>query len=174
MRRALRAGAPPGLIPPHAGAVLFPTLALWSALVVIFTLVAVFTLHDAHGRAFVATALTFAVFLAGMLLFAARNLPDRIAAIAGPASGWLLAVILFFIFLVYALGTGTASFARLGATAAFIFLPLALLSTAQTAAPGSWQDLFILVAIWATVKFGPACPTSSIARLTSPRSAEAC
>jgi membrane protease YdiL (CAAX protease family) len=135
---------------------LFPTLALWSALVVIFTLVAVFTLHDAHGRAFVATALTFAVFLAGMLLFAARNLPDRITAIAGPASGWLLAVILFFIFLVYALGTSTASFARLGAVAAFIFLPLALLSGAPSAAPGSWPDLFILLAIWVTVKFGPS------------------
>ena len=136
---------------------LFATLALWSALVVIFIPVAVFTLHgSAHGRAFIATILTFSFFLAVMLLFAARNVPDRIATVAGPASGWILAVILFFIFLVYALGTGTASFARLGSVAAFIFLPLALLSSAQSAAPGAWQDLFILVAIWVTVKFGPS------------------
>ena len=136
---------------------IFPTLALWSALVVIFILVAVFTLHgSAHGRAFIATTLTFSFFLAVMLLFAARDIPDRIAALVGPSSGWLLGVIIFLIFLVYALGTGTASFARLGAIAAFIFLPLALLSSARSAAPGSWQDLFILVAIWVTVKFGPS------------------
>ncbi len=91
-----------------------------------------------------------------MLLFGARDLPERMAAIAGPSSGWLLGVIIFFIFLVYALGTGAASFARLSAVAAFIFLPLALLSSAQSSAPGSWQDLFILVAIWVTVKFGPS------------------
>jgi uncharacterized protein len=134
-----------------------PTLALWAALGVIFIFVAIFGLHGAaHGRAFVATVLTFAFLLAVMLLFAARNSPDRIAAIAGPSSGWLLGVIIFFIFLVYALGTGVASFARLGAIAAFIFLPLAMLSTAQGATPGAWQDLFILVAIWVTVKFGPS------------------
>jgi uncharacterized protein len=135
----------------------FPTLGLWAALVVIFIVVAIFGLHGAaHGRAFVATLLSFAFLLALMLLFAARNIPDRIAAMAGPASGWLLGVIVFFIFLVYALGTGVASFARLGAIAVFIFLPLAMLSTAQGAAPGVWQDLFILVAIWVTAKFGPS------------------
>jgi membrane protease YdiL (CAAX protease family) len=136
---------------------LFPTLALWAALVVIFIFVAIFGLHGAaHGRAFVATLLTFAFLLAVMLLFAARDIPDRIAAVAGPSSGWLLGVIVLFIVLVYALGTGVASFARLGAVAAFIFLPLAMLSTAQSAAPGVWQDLFVLVAIWVTVKFGPS------------------
>ena len=88
-----------------------------------------------------------------MLLFAARDIPERVSAIAGPASGWLLGVIGFCIFLVYALGTGTASFARLTAVAAFIFLPLSLLSTA---AFGAWQDFFTLAAIWVTVKFGPS------------------
>ncbi len=136
---------------------LFATLGLWAALVAIFILVAFFTTHgSAYGRASVATVLTFSFLLAVMLLFAARNLPDRIAALAGPSSAWLFGVTSFFIFLVYALGTGSASFARLGAIAAFIFLPLALLSTAQSSAPGSWQDLFILVAIWVTVKFGPS------------------
>ncbi len=132
-------------------------LGLWVVLVAILILFAVFTMHgSAHGRAFVATLLTFAFLLAMMLLFAAREFPDRIAALAGPSSGWLLGVVIFFIFLVYALGTGVASFARLGAVAAFIFFPLALLSSAQSAASGSWQDLCILVAIWVTVKFGPS------------------
>ena len=91
-----------------------------------------------------------------MLLFAARNFCDRVAAVAGPGAGWLLGVVIFFLFLIYALGTGTASFARLGAVAAFIFLPLLLLSTAQASAPGSWQDFATLAAIWVAVKFGPS------------------
>jgi membrane protease YdiL (CAAX protease family) len=133
-------------------------LGLWSTLVAVFVFFAIFTdgRSSYGGRSFLATILAFAFLLAGMLLFATRDIPDRISAIAGPASGWLLGVILFFIFLVYAVGTGTASFGRLGAIAAFIFLPLALLSSASSAAACSWQDLFILAAIWVTVKFGPS------------------
>jgi len=136
---------------------LFPLLGLWAALVTIFVLFAVFTMRgSAHGRAFVATLLTFAFLLAVMLLFAARDIPHRFAALAGPSSGWLLGVISFFIFLVYALGAGATTFKSIGAIAAFIFFPLALLSSAQSATPGAWQDFFILVAIWVTVKFGPS------------------
>lgn len=133
-------------------------LGLWAVLVVIFILFALVTPHNSviATHSFVATVLTFAFFLVVMLLFAARDFADRLAALAGPASGWLLGVILFFIFLIYALGTGSASLTRLAAIAAFIFLPLLLLSTAQSAAAGCWQDLFILVAIWVTVKFGPS------------------
>jgi uncharacterized protein len=133
-------------------------LGLWAALVAIFLLVAQFSGHgySGGGRSFVATSLTFAFLLVVMLLFASRDFSDGVAALAGPGAGWLLGVILFFIFLIYALGTGTASLARLAAVAAFTFLPLLLLSTAQGAAPGAWQDLFILVAIWVIVKFGPS------------------
>jgi len=134
---------------------IFPALALWATLVTIFFIFARFATHGlAYGsRAFVATILSFSLLLLVMLLFAARDIPERVSAIAGPDSGWLLGVIGFCIFLVYALGTGTASFARLAAVAAFIFLPLSLLSTA---APGAWQDFFTLAAIWVTVKFGPS------------------
>lgn len=133
-------------------------LGLWAVLVAVFLVVAQFSGHGYSngGRAFVATSLTFAFLLVLMLLFAAWDFADRFAALTGPGAGWLLGVLLFFIFLVYALGTGTASFTRLGVIAAFIFLPLLLLATAQNAAPGVWQDLFILVAIWITVKFGPS------------------
>jgi membrane protease YdiL (CAAX protease family) len=68
----------------------------------------------------------------------------------------MLGIVLFFIFLVYALGTSSASLARVAAVAAFIFLPLALLSTARASAPGGWPDLFILTAVWTVVKFGPS------------------
>jgi len=133
-------------------------LGLWAVLVATFILFARFAGHDdwSGGRSFLATLLAFASFLAVMLLFAARDLCDRVAALAGPGAGWLLGVVLFFIFLIYALGTGTASFARLGAVAAFLFLPLLLLSTAQGAAQGSWQDFATLAALWIAVKFGPS------------------
>jgi uncharacterized protein len=145
-------------LPPARQLGLLPVLTLWATLAGIFFFLARFTQHGlAYGtRAFVATILAFSFFLLMMLLFAAREVPERISALAGPGSGWILGVILFLIFLVYALGTGAASFARLAAVAAFIFLPLLLLSTAQIAAPGSWQDFFTLSAIWVTVKFGPS------------------
>jgi membrane protease YdiL (CAAX protease family) len=131
---------------------------LWAALTAIFVAFAIFTAGDSvtGGHSFAAVLVSFAFSLAVMLLFAARDFSDRIIAIAGPASGWLLGIVLFFIFLIYALGTGAASWLQLAAIAFFIFLPLALLSTAQSAAPGAWQDLCVLAAVWATVKFGPS------------------
>ncbi len=133
-------------------------LGLWTVLVATFILFAQFTApgYGTLGRSLAATLLAFALLLAVMLLFAAHDFSDRVAAIVGPGAGWLLGVVIFFIFLIYALGTGAASFARLGGIAAFVFLPLLLLSTSQASAPGSWQDFFTLSAIWVAVKFGPS------------------
>jgi uncharacterized protein len=132
-------------------------IGLWASLVAIFMAVAGLSGHRFWSSgAFFTTLLTFTFLLGMMLLFAARDFADRFAAITGPGSGWLLGVALFFVFLIYALGTGSVSFARLGALAAFIFLPLLVLSTAQGAAPGCWQDLVSLAATWVAVKFGPA------------------
>jgi membrane protease YdiL (CAAX protease family) len=136
----------------------FPMLGLWAVLVAIFILFAQFTGHGnwAVGASFTAALITFACLLAVMLLFAARDFSDRLATLAGPGTGWLLGVIVFFIFLIYALGSGTASLARFATIAVFIFLPLLLLSTAQASAPGGWQDFFTLTAIWVFVKFSPS------------------
>jgi Predicted protease of the Abi (CAAX) family len=107
-------------------------------------------------RAFLATLVVFAGFLSIMLLFAARGITERLSALAGSGSAWLLTLILFFFFLVYVLGTGTASLVRIGAAAAFFFTPLLVLSSTQGAAPGSWQDFVTIGAIWTAVKFGPS------------------
>jgi len=133
-------------------------LGLWAALVAILIVVAHFSGYgfSTGGRSFLATLITFAFLLLIMLLFATKDFAERVASLAGPAAAWLLGVILFFIFLIYALGTGSASLGRLAAIAAFIFLPLALLAAAQSAAPGSWHDLFTLTAVWVIVKFGPS------------------
>lgn len=111
--------------------------------------------HSFGGRSFVATLITFGMLLAGMLLFAARGVVECAAA-AGAGTGWLLGVAIFLIYLFYALGTGTVSFLRLGEVAAFLFLPLALLSSAGNAVAGTWQDFLVLAGVWVAVKFGPA------------------
>jgi len=90
-----------------------------------------------------------------MLLFAARGVSEIVARVAGSGAAWLTTLALFFLFVVYAIGTGTASLARLAAMAGFLFAPLLLLSLGEKGG-GSWQDFVTIAAIWAAVKFGPS------------------
>ncbi len=107
------------------------------------------------GRAFVASFAAFGILFAGMLLFAARGVLERVAA-AGPGAGWLYSVALLLVYVLYATGTGTLSFLRLGEVAVFLFVPLALLASARGAGAGAWQDLLVVAGVWAAVKFGPS------------------
>ena len=134
-----------------------PMLGLWGVLCTVMIVFASLTGYGyAHGgRSFVAAFATFGLLLGGMLLFAARKMVERVAA-AGAGGGWLLGIAIFLVYLLYVLGTGTVSFLRLGEMALFLFLPLALLSSAGNAAAGSWQDFFVIACIWVAVKFGPA------------------
>jgi uncharacterized protein len=107
------------------------------------------------GRAFVATLAAFGLLLGGALLFASRGMLERVAA-AGAGSGWLVGMAVFLTYLLYALGTGTLSFARICAVALFLLLPLAILSTAGHCPAGSLQDFLVIAGVWVAVKFGPA------------------
>ena len=133
-------------------------LGVWAALLLAFAAFATFSPQGLPpgARSVFGTLICFGLLLAVMLLFAARGITESASAIAGPGAAWLLGLVLFFVFLIYALGTGTISLLRLAAAAAFIFVPLLILATAQSAAPGCWQDMFTLVAIWTAVKFGPS------------------
>jgi uncharacterized protein len=136
----------------------FPLLAL--ALVLTFVL-ALFAATTGHGysyaeRSFVVTLIVFACLLSIMLLFAATGITERFASLAGPGSAWLLSLLVFLLYLVYVLGTGTASLLRIAAMAGFLFVPLLLLASAQGAAPATWQDFAAVAAIWTAVKFGPS------------------
>jgi len=108
------------------------------------------------GRAFAATATTAALLLLLMLIFAARGIAERFASSLGPGSGLLLAVFVFLLYLLYLLGTGTFAFGRVGIMAVLIFVPLALVTSAQNSAPGCWQDFLIIAGVWTFVKFGPS------------------
>jgi CAAX protease family protein len=135
-----------------------PVLALALLLTIVLAIIAS---TGGHGywhadRSFLATLVVFAGFLSIMLLFAARGIAERFAKLAGPGGSWLLTLVLFFLFLVYALGTGTASLWRIAAVAACLFAPMLLLASAQGPAPGRWQDFATIAAIWTAVKFGPS------------------
>jgi len=132
-------------------------LGLWGVLCMALALAASLSgLGYAYGgRSFVATLATFGLLLGSALLFAARGMLERVAA-AGAGSGWLIGIAIFLTYILYASGTGTLSFARVGTVALFLFLPLAILSTAASAAAGSIQDFFVITGVWVAVKFGPA------------------
>lgn len=106
-------------------------------------------------RPFLTTLTVFACLLSMMLMFAARGVSEFLSAVSGTGAAWLAALALFFLFVVYELGTGTASLARLAAMAAFLFAPMLLLASGEKAPPGSWQDFATIAAIWTAVKFGP-------------------
>jgi len=134
-----------------------PMLGLWGVLCVAMILFASLTgnTYGFGGRALVASFAAFAILFGGALVFAARGVAERAAA-AGPGAGWLVGIAILFVYLMYALGTGTVSMARLGEMALFLFLPLAVLASAGGAAAGAWQDLFVIAGIWVAVKFGPS------------------
>jgi len=56
-------------------------------------------------------------FFLVMLLFAARGVPESLAARFGAGSGFLLGVAVFLVYLIYALGTNTFAFTRAAAIA---------------------------------------------------------
>lgn len=112
--------------------------------------------HGYSGRAFAATASTASLLLLLMLIFAARGLSDRFAAALGSGSGLLLGVSVFLLYVLYLFGTGTFLLGRPLVMAAFIFVPLVISMSAQSASTGSWQDFVTITGIWTFVKFGPS------------------
>jgi uncharacterized protein len=104
------------------------------------------------GREFAATLTVFAIYLGVMLLFAARGTPEKLSSLLGTGSGYLLGVGIFLGYLIYAIGTNSFAFARVGAVAGLVFVPIALAASAGRAAIGAWQDYVTLVGVWVVVK----------------------
>jgi membrane protease YdiL (CAAX protease family) len=108
------------------------------------------------GRAFAATLTAFAFFFLVMLLFAARGLDSILASRFGAGSGFFLGAAVFFVYLIYALGTNTFAFTRAAAVAGLVFIPLALAVFARQKPSGAWEDFLILAGVWVAVKFSPS------------------
>lgn len=129
-------------------------LGLWAALCFAGGLYASWLGYGGRGFAAVFTAFSF--YFGVMLIFAARGVPELLGAILGARGAYLLGAAAFLAYLVYAVGTGTFSFARVGVVAAIVLIPLALTKTAHRQPPGAWQDYLTLAGIWVTVKFSPS------------------
>jgi membrane protease YdiL (CAAX protease family) len=109
--------------------------------------------HGYGGREFAATLTTFALYFAVMLLFAAQGVPEFLSSRFGAGGGYLLGMAAILAYLIYAAGTNTFAFARIGAVAAWVFVPLGLAASAERQPPGAWQDYFTLTGVWVAVKF---------------------
>jgi len=129
-------------------------LGLWAAITLTGVLYASWLGYG--GRGFAATLTAFAIFFLVMLLFAARGVPESLAARFGVGSGFLLGVAVLLVYLIYALGTNTFAFTRAAAIAGLVFIPLALAASAARQPPGCWQDFVTIAGIWVAVKFSPS------------------
>src|SRR6267143_6451963 len=125
-------------------------LGLWAALTLTGALYALWLGYG--GRGFAATLTAFAIFFLVMLLFAARGVPESLAARSGAGSGFLLGVAVFLVYLIYALGKNTFALTHAAAVVALVFLPLALASSAERKPLGTWQDFVTVLTVWLAVK----------------------
>ena len=125
-------------------------LGLWALLTLTGVLRAVWLGYS--GQAFAAALTAFAFLFLIMLLFAARGAETILAARFGSGAGYLPGAALFFLYLIYALGTNSFTFGRAATVAALVFLPLAIAASAEGKPAGTWQDFFVIVGIWVAVK----------------------
>jgi uncharacterized protein len=125
-------------------------LGLWALLTLTGVLRAVWLGYG--GQAFAATLTAFAFLFLIMLLFAARGAETILAARFGSGAGYLQGASLFFLYLIYALGTNSFTFGRAATAAALVFLPLAVAASAEGKPAGRWQDFLVVVGIWVAVK----------------------
>jgi membrane protease YdiL (CAAX protease family) len=112
--------------------------------------------HGYGGREFAATLTTLAFYFAVMLLFAACGVLEFLSSRFGAGGGYLAGMAMILAYLIYAVGTNTFAFARVGAVAALVCVPLALAASAERQPPGAWQDYVTLAGVWVAVKFSPS------------------
>jgi uncharacterized protein len=108
--------------------------------------------HGYGGEAFAATITAFASYLAIMVFFAARGVPEFLLARFAANSGYLVGATGILGYVIYAVGTGTFSLARFGAVGAFVAVPLMLAASARQRPAGAWQDYLTLAGVWVAVK----------------------
>lgn len=128
--------------------------AVWAGLTLIAVIYA-FSIRLGRSDS-AATLTTFSIYFAATIFFTNREILDFVRSRFQSAAGYLLGLVALFAYLIFVLGTGTFTFARVAAISALIFVPLALAATARRARPGAWQDYATIAAVWAAVKFSPA------------------
>jgi membrane protease YdiL (CAAX protease family) len=125
---------------------------LWAA----FCLVAAFygNWSGFGARPFAATLGAFAILLAGEICLASPGIREPLVRATGPQGGAMLALWPLGAYTLYAAGTGSLSWSRIGIAAIYMLAPLALAASAHAAKPGVWQDYAIMLAVALPVRLG--------------------
>ena len=103
------------------------------------------------GRALTCTVISLAILFAVELFPAAQNVTQTIQRILPTPASWLLAAPIFAAYAFYAIGTGSSSALHWTIVAAYILVPLALLSVRAGQSPG-WSDYLALICVALPVK----------------------
>jgi uncharacterized protein len=94
-----------------------------------------------HGpRAYGAMLVALGILLGGTVWLASPAICEKLARVAGPQGGVLVALWPLCAYAVYAVGTGTFTWERSGIAAAYSVAPVALAASAHGKKPGAWQD----------------------------------
>jgi membrane protease YdiL (CAAX protease family) len=103
------------------------------------------------GRALTFALIAAAIFFATELFPAAQNVTQTIQRLLPAPAAWILAAPIVAAYAIYAVGTGSSTAWHWAIVAAFILLPLALLSLRSGQPPGL-TDYLALIAIAVPVK----------------------
>src|SRR5271169_4931676 len=106
------------------------------------------------ARPFAATLAAFAVLLAGEICLASPGIREPLVRASGPQGGAMLALWPLGAYALYAAGTGSLTWLRIGIAAIYILTPLALAASAHAAKGGVWQDYAITLAVALPVRLG--------------------
>jgi membrane protease YdiL (CAAX protease family) len=128
---------------------LLSALGLWIAVTLATAFYAIWLGYG--GRALFATLVAFALLLAGEVLPAAAGVTEVVQRFLASPIAWLFAVPILGAYGIYAVGTGNSTSWHWLIVAAYVLVPLALLSLREGAVPG-WNDYASLIAIALPVK----------------------
>jgi hypothetical protein len=101
-----------------------------------------------RGRHFFVLACVVGWLLAGEVLLASGGLIEKIVARVNRPVGAALIVVPILTYIVYAVGTGSFSWKRIGLATAFCLVPTIVAASAGEAPFGCWQDYVALFAIF--------------------------
>jgi hypothetical protein len=131
-----------------------PTLAvlIWCGLSLV---VALYGIRVGLGtRAYFGLLLTFMMLMAGAIWPAAPAISTKLEYFNDAGLGGLLALWPLAAYLVYALGTGSFAWWRVGVATAFTLAPVALAASANGRKSGAWQDYAAMLLIALPTKMG--------------------
>ena len=106
------------------------------------------------ARPFAATLAAFAILLAGEICLASPGIREPLVRAVGPQGSAMVALWPLGAYALYALGTGSLTWLRVGIAALYILTPLALAASAHAAKPGAWQDYATMLAVALPVRLG--------------------